>query len=172
MARSGEVRARAIASVCLWRSTSGEGALQDTSSVRVSIAQTANYWKYFIGQSKGLKRLDVFGKKQAIEAEYTAFANSSEENKAKYGEALTLISEAYDAMNASEKGANYLSEVGIRGTDIVLFAFRAKRMIDQLIETEDAEEKAGLIAKLEGFAAEHFKNYDAALDEEQFAKLF
>ena len=135
-------------------------------------AQTANYWKYFIGQSKGLTRLNVFGKKQAIEAEYTAFANSTEENKAKYGEALSLIAEAYTAMDATEKGANFLSEIGIRGTDMVLFSFRAKRMIDQLIETEDAEEKAGLIAQLEGFAAEHFKNYDAALDEEQFGKLF
>jgi hypothetical protein len=146
------------------------------SAVRIQYAakyaQTANYWKYFIGQSKGLKRLNVYGKKQAIEADYTAFANSSEENKAKYGEALSLIAEAYDAMNATEKGANFLSEIGIRGTDVVLFAFRAKRMIDQLIATEDAEEKAGIIAKLEGFAAEHFKNYDAALDEEQFAKLF
>jgi len=135
-------------------------------------AQTANYWKYFIGQSKGLTRLNVFGKKQAIEADYTAFANSTEENKAKYGEALSLIAEAYTAMDATEKGANFLSEIGIRGTDMVLFSFRAKRMIDQLIETEDAEEKAGLIAQLEGFAAEHFKNYDAALDEEQFGKLF
>jgi len=135
-------------------------------------AQTANYWKYFIGQSKGLKRLNVFGKKQTIEADYTAFANSSAENKAKYGEALTLIAEAYTAMDATEKGANYLSEVGIRGTDIVLFGFRAKRMIEQLIATEDADEKAGLIAQLEGLAAEHFKNYDAALDEEQFGKLF
>jgi hypothetical protein len=146
------------------------------SAVRIQYAakyaQTANYWKYFIGQSKGLKRLNVYGKKQAIEADYTAFANSSEENKAKYGEALTLIAEAYEAMDATEKGANFLSEIGIRGTDVVLFAFRAKRMIDQLIETEDAEEKAGIIAKLEGFAAEHFKNYDAALDEEQFARLF
>lgn len=135
-------------------------------------AQTANYWKYFIGQSKGLKRLNVFGKKQTIEADYTAFANSSAENKAKYGKALTLIAEAYTAMDATEKGANYLSEVGIRGTDIVLFGFRAKRMIEQLIATEDADEKAGLIAQLEGLAAEHFKNYDAALDEEQFGKLF
>ena len=29
-------------------------------------AQTANYWKYYIGQSKGLKRLDVESKKQAL----------------------------------------------------------------------------------------------------------
>ena len=146
------------------------------SEVRIQYAskyaQTANYWKYFIGQSKGLKRLGVYDKKQAIENDFTAFANSSEENKAKYGEALELIKEAYVVTDLTEKGATFLSEVGIRGTDVVLFTFRANRMIGQLLETENADEKARLLAKLQDFAAEHFKNYNAVLDEEQFAKLF
>ena len=135
-------------------------------------AQTANYWKYFIGQSKGLKRLGVYEKKQAIEADFTAFANSSDSNKAKYGEALSLIEQAYAASDATEKGANFLSEVGIRGTDVILFTYRANRMIEQLLGTEDAEQKAALISQLQASASEHFKNYNAALDEEQFAKLF
>ncbi|MFL2563808.1 MAG: S46 family peptidase [Flavobacteriales bacterium] len=135
-------------------------------------AQTANYWKYFIGQSKGLKRLDVYEKKQAIEADFTAFANSSDSNKVKYGEALSLIEQAYAASDATEKGANFLSEVGIRGTDVILFTYRANRMIEQLLGTEDADQKAALISKLQASASEHFKNHNAALDEEQFAKLF
>ena len=135
-------------------------------------AQTANYWKYFIGQSKGLKRLGVYEKKQAIEADFTAFANSSDSNKAKYGEALSLIEQAYAASDATEKGANFLSEVGIRGTDVILFTYRANRMIEQLLSIEDAEQKAALISQLQASASEHFKNYNAALDEEQFAKLF
>ena len=135
-------------------------------------AQTANYWKYFIGQSKGLKRLGVYEKKQAIEADFTAFANSTDSNKAKYGEALSLIEQAYAASDATEKGANFLSEVGIRGTDVILFTYRANRMIEQLLGTEDADQKAALISKLQASASEHFKNHNAALDEEQFAKLF
>ena len=135
-------------------------------------AQTANYWKYFIGQSKGLKRLGVYEKKQAIEADFTVFANSTDSNKAKYGEALSLIEQAYASSDATEKGANFLSEVGIRGTDVILFTYRANRMIEQLLGTEDAEQKAALISQLQASASEHFKNYNAALDEEQFAKLF
>ena len=135
-------------------------------------AQTANYWKYFIGQSKGLKRLGVYEKKKAIEADFTEFVNSTDSNKAKYGEALSLIEQAYAASDATEKGANFLSEVGIRGTDVILFTYRANRMIEQLLGTEDAEQKAALISQLQASASEHFKNYNAALDEEQFAKLF
>tara|TARA_B100000900_G_C20579810_1_gene717006 strand:- start:34 stop:2223 length:2190 start_codon:yes stop_codon:yes gene_type:complete len=150
--------------------------MDDDPAVRIQYAskyaQTANYWKYFIGQSKGLKRLGVYEKKQAIEADFTAFANSSEANKVKYGDALSLIEQAYAASDATEKGANFLSEVGIRGTDVILFTYRANRMIEQLLDTEDADQKAALISQLQASASEHFKNYNAALDEEQFAKLF
>ena len=45
-------------------------------------------------------------------------------------------------------------------------------MIEQLLGTEDSEQKAALISQLQASASEHFKNYNAALDEEQFAKLF
>ncbi|GIR12067.1 MAG: hypothetical protein CM15mP23_06420 [Cryomorphaceae bacterium] len=57
--------------------------------------------------------MGVYEKKQAIEADFTAFANSSDSNKAKYGEALSLIEQAYAASDATEKGANFLSEVGL-----------------------------------------------------------
>ena len=146
------------------------------SEVRIQYAskyaQTANYWKYFIGQSKGLKRLDVYGKKQAIEAEFTAFANASPENKSIYGDALNLIEEAYQLTNDTEHGANFLSEVGIRGTDVILFTFRATRMIGGLINATETTQKDAAREKLKDFAEEHFKNYNAVLDEEQFAKLF
>ena len=119
-----------------------------------------------------IEALGVYEKKQAIEADFTAFANSTDSNKVKYGEALSLIEQAYAASDATEKGANFLSEVGIRGTDVILFTYRANRTIEQLLSEEDADKKAELIARLQASAAEHFKNYNAALDEEQFAKLF
>ncbi len=146
------------------------------SEVRIQYAskyaQTANYWKYYIGQSKGLKRLGVYSKKLAIEDDFEAYANSNPENKVIYGDALSLIEQAYQSTNATEKGANYLSEVGIRGTDVVLFTFRAKRMMEGLLNATESSQKDVAREKLKVFADEHFKNYNATLDEEQFAKLF
>jgi len=135
-------------------------------------AQTANYWKYFIGQSKGLKRLGVYEKKQDIEQDFQAFANASKANQSKYGAALELVEEAYNETNETEKGATFLAEVGIRGTDAVLFTYRAHRMITKWMDTEDAEEKSLVLEELKSFAEDHFKNYNAALDEEQFARLY
>ena len=58
-------------------------------------AQTANYWKYYIGQSKGLIALDVQSQKEAIEQRFSNWAASSSELQAEYGEALQLIEEYY-----------------------------------------------------------------------------
>ena len=135
-------------------------------------ARTANSWKYFIGQSKGLKRLGVYEKKQDIEQDFQAFANASKANQSKYGAALELVKEAYNETNETEKGATFLAEVGIRGTDAVLFTYKAHRMITKWMDTEDAEEKSLVLEELKSFAEDHFKNYNAALDEEQFARLY
>ena len=40
-------------------------------------AQCANYWKYFIGQTKGLKRLKVFEKKKEIEDNFAKYGNEN-----------------------------------------------------------------------------------------------
>ena len=42
-------------------------------------AQTANYWKYYIGQTKGLKRLEVQAQKQkSLEALFARWVNDDE----------------------------------------------------------------------------------------------
>ena len=44
-------------------------------------AESSNYWKYFIGQTKGLKRLNVYEKKQEQEAEFTKWVNADADAK-------------------------------------------------------------------------------------------
>ena len=59
-------------------------------------AQTSNYWKYYIGQTKGLKRMNVYNKKKIIEDDFRVWvANGNAERKETYGNTLTLIENAY-----------------------------------------------------------------------------
>ena len=90
-------------------------------------AQTANYWKYYIGQSKGLKRLDVKSKKQALEARFTDWVNADSDRQAEYSEALGLIQSYYEDTDASVQGKVYALEAGLIGCDISLFSFRFYR---------------------------------------------
>jgi hypothetical protein len=135
-------------------------------------ARTANYWKYYIGQSKGLKKLGIYDKKKEIEDDFYKFSNLSQENIEQYGQVLSLFESSYNSIDSLEKSSNFLSEVGIRGTDLVLFVYRASRMINSMINSQEKNEKEKLLDNLKKMSSEHFKNFDYNLDKEQFYKLF
>ena len=133
-------------------------------------AQTANYWKYYIGQSKGLKRLDVESKKQALEARFTDWVNADTDRQAEYGEALELIQSYYEDTDASVQGKVYALEAGLIGCDISLFSFRFYRMAAGLF-SEDAEEVTATQTAMTGFVNSFFKEYDQATDRDLFVNL-
>ena len=133
-------------------------------------AQTANYWKYYIGQSKGLKALNVQGQKEAIEARFSSWATSSPELEAEYGEALNLIEAYYVATDATAKADAYALEAGLIGSDITLFAVRFGRTAPGLF-SGDADQIAETKARLSGLCDDFFKDYDMATDRDLFINL-
>ena len=133
-------------------------------------AQTANYWKYYIGQSKGLRALDVHSQKQAIEERFAAWVASSPENEAEYGEALGLIENFYKATDATAKADVYALEAGLIGSDITLFAVRFGRSASGLF-ADDSETVKATKARLSGLCDRFFKDYDMATDRDLFTNL-
>ena len=133
-------------------------------------AQTANYWKYYIGQTKGLKRLEVQAQKQKLEALFTRWVNESEDRKAEYGEALDLIADYYAETDATVKADVYALEAGLLGSDIALFGLRVGRGGAGLFDA-DPEKVAAAKAGLQGLADGHFKDYDMDTDRELFVKM-
>lgn len=62
-------------------------------------ASLANGWKYYIGQTRGLKNLDVKTQKQEIEHEFTEWVNADAERKMRYGNVLETIAAGYQLMD-------------------------------------------------------------------------
>jgi hypothetical protein len=133
-------------------------------------AQTANYWKYYIGQSKGLKRLDVESKKEEIETEFQNWVNADASRQAKYGEALEMIQSYYDETNHKVLADVYAREAGLLGADVVLFGIRFARMAPGLLG-DNAEEVEALRAALTDMASGFFDEYDQATDRDLFVKM-
>ena len=143
-------------------------------------AQTANYWKYFIGQSKGLKNLKVYDKKKAIEDQYQTWANETPERKAKYGDALKMIENGYKAGQPYNLPLTYLNEAVFQGPENLAYGYSAMRlyMTLQAQEGEKKKEKAKYDESIKGQAdmlaegiASHFKDYDFDTDKELFETL-
>jgi len=135
-------------------------------------AGTANYWKYFIGQTKGLKRLKVKEKKQKEEAEFQNWINQNPKAKMKYGEALVLIGDAYDVKGQYDIANVYFREAVYRGAEILGYAYRFsklsklmndKKSPDSLIDQNIVRLKAGVDG--------HFKNYNEQIDRNLFASM-
>jgi hypothetical protein len=157
-------------------------------------AQTANYWKYYIGQTEQLKNNHVYDKKKAIEDEFSEWANADASRKATYGETLDLLAKGYSATDPTVVSGRYLFEAGIIGPQSTVYAWRMDRIMNMYFETkngikaaqkeaETAEEKekiaseaATKMERLLGAAQaqteEHFGEYHQATDVALIANLW
>ena len=144
-------------------------------------AQTANYWKYFIGQTRGLKRLHVYDKKKAIEDQYLKWAAENPERQAKYGDALKMIEEGYKEGEPYNLPMVYMNEAVFQGAENIYYSFGAFSLYMTLstqASKKKKEEKATYDESIKQQAAElaagmkdHFKDYDVATDKELFQTL-
>ncbi len=62
-------------------------------------ASLANGWKYYIGQTRGLKNLDVKTQKQEIEHAFMDWVNADADRKLRYGNVLENIADGYQLMD-------------------------------------------------------------------------
>ncbi len=132
-------------------------------------ARTANYWKYFIGQTKGLKNLDVANKKRAIESELQAWIAQDAERKAKYGTVISDIEESYKLKAKTLLPNLYFGEAIYGGSEILKFAY----MFSGLEKAAgDQEKTAQILSKLEAVSTAHFKDYNMPTDRNMLASMF
>jgi hypothetical protein len=141
-----------------YMATSEKARLQYSSK----FARSSNYYKYSIGQNKGLAALNVIGKKQAIEKDFLKWVNESPERKAKYGSALDSINVAFQG--ADDKIAyQYSREALLGGPEIFAFATGSSPLYEALRGGNKAKIDAAA-NELRTSLDEYFKDYDANTD--------
>ena len=134
-------------------------------------ARTANYWKYFIGQTKGLKNLKVKEKKQQQEAEFMNWVNKSPATKAKYGEVINMMSASYEKIQETNLAKWYFIEGVYRGPEILGYSRRFTKLEKAMGEKDNQEKINASIESLKAGVEGHFKNYNMAIDQSMFASM-
>ncbi len=134
-------------------------------------AKTSNYWKYFIGQTKGLKRLRTAEQKAALENQFTDWANSTPAIKAKYGNVVSEINSAYNDMRKVNLAKWYLQEA-IFGTQILTIA-NSYQGLEKVLSNKEAkpEEIKAATEPLKEAAKEFYKEFNPPTDQKVFAAL-
>ncbi len=128
-------------------------------------ARSANYWKYAIAQNKALKKLNVYGQKQALEQEFTAWINEDAVREKKYGQALSLIEGAINANSEVRTAQLYIRETQISGAESFYFARKARQLFSALQEPDNTQEIDTSVEKFKGAATAFFKDYNAPTDK-------
>lgn len=149
--------------------------MNDDMAVRLKLAteyaKTSNYWKYFIGQTKGLKRLHTADDKRAIEKRFETWAASSAELKKKYGNVIPALKTSYEEMHKYNIARWYFQE-GVFGNQTLTYAYTFNALNDALANKESKpEDIQKLTVALKGAVADHFANYNASTDQKVFAAL-
>jgi hypothetical protein len=125
-------------------------------------SSSSNYWKNSIGMNRGLKRLNVIAKKEALEQRFAAFAAQS--NQEGYKTALHDIRQAIAGRAQDYATQQYYAEV-FRGVEINTIAGRATAYLQVLKDKDHSDEalekaKNALLLTAESF----YKDYHAPTD--------
>jgi len=133
-------------------------------------ARSSNYYKYSIGQNKGLVALNVVDKKKALESKFTQWVNEDSERQKKYGEALSLIEGSYKEQR-DDVASEYLMETMLRGPELFAFCMNMKGLYEAL-KSGSSDERIQLnVERIKSRMDDFFKDYDAPTDEKVAAAL-
>ena len=145
-------------------------------AVNIKYASTyaglANYWKYLIGQTNGVKRQKVMDKKVAIEEDFTRWVDGDQARKDKYGSIYTDLDNGYKNLSNYIGPLMYMS-LGLLAPDIVNFGQEFSQLEQQLLGIkENPEAPKETVNLLRESAKDHFKDYNAPTDQKIMAGLF
>lgn len=123
---------------------------------------SSNYWKYSIGQKRGLERLNVIGKKEDIEKQFNTWVSGSQDRKDKYGEALNMIKTSIEGRSEYYNALQYLNEC-IQGCELLSMNRGAAGLITAL-KAKDDKKITEAVNQIKSFSTDFYKDYNAATD--------
>jgi len=148
-------------------------ARTQSAALRIAYADKqssiANAWKKWIGQNKGLKELDAIGKKLALEAEFMERAEL--QGNVEYMQLISLMHAANDERAPYMLARSLFIEWVYYGPDVLNYAWSFAALIEKWEALEEADALDETIEKLKSQTADHFRQYDAAVDEGLMAAL-
>lgn len=150
-----------------------DGFMRKDNAIKIQYASkyagVANYWKKWIGETKGLKKSNVVAFKQDFEKKFQERVNKAGK-QAEYGTILADFEKNYKDIREYAIARDYFTEVVLRNSEILSFGYRLYQL-EQVYNTKGEQafndRKNNLISGFEGL----YKDYSAQVDEKVFEQL-
>lgn len=149
--------------------------MASSDAIRIKYASKyagiSNYWKYYIGQTRGLKRLRVVEKKKEIENAFKNWVNADEARLKKYGSVLSDFESAYRHLAHTARAQVYLREAAY-GAEIIGMAARMEQLAHLLADkkADPAKQEEALRRAKESYD-NFWKNYNPGTDRKLLAAM-
>ncbi len=150
--------------------------MDKSDEVRIKYASNyaglANFWKNKIGESRGLKRLNVYDKKKAIEDHFDAWVKADESRVEKYGTVLQDLSDSYANFTETNYNARLWNfQLALFGSQMMQFPLQTQGIINILKSGQKGEELQASLAPFYAMGEGQFKNYNAPTEEKILAAI-
>lgn len=127
-------------------------------------AQISNYWKYFIGQTRGLKRLKVYEKKKAEEDAFVQWINADANRKTRYANVISDMEAAYKELDKVILPDVYFNEC-VFGMEINMLFLKLFPLYGALKNPDIAPEQLNAVVEsVRPEVEDYFKNHNASTD--------
>ncbi|NND95235.1 MAG: S46 family peptidase [Flavobacteriales bacterium] len=126
-------------------------------------AGVSNYWKYFQGQQRGLKKLKVYDKKKQLENDFTEWVKADPDRTKMYGEAIPSLEKGYAGLENFKLAQTYLTEAAFE-PNLYLMAYRSGQLAGAL-ESADQEAIDAAVSALKDRAEGAYKDYNLPTDK-------
>ncbi len=133
-------------------------------------AQIANYWKYWIGESKGLDKFNAVAEKEKYETDFTNRISKDPTLQAKYGNILPRLKELYAEIEPLGVLLDYNSEIFSNNVELTTIAM----LLSQLEEIYTANGEAAynqMKPRFANYISSVYKDFDAETDQEVLGTL-
>ena len=146
-------------------------AMNKDRKVRIQYASkhagTSNAWKKWIGEKRGLERLNAIGKKKKLEKQFSLWAK--DQSLKIYSELLPRYEKIYEELTTYSLASDYFYEAGY-SLDIIRFVTKFKSFKSINKNTPEAEIKSKIF-KLNSSIKSFFKDYDKETDKKIFTEI-
>lgn len=135
-------------------------------------ASISNSWKRWIGENKGLAKLNAIEKKQQFEEKFNTWCKADAERDKKYGNLLQQYKQVYEEYASYKLAVNYISELIFRnGIEISTISNSLAPLVSLADNNGTGEQlniqKKAILKQMDNF----YKDYYMPLDKEIAAKL-
>ena len=132
-------------------------------------ASVANYWKKWIGETKGLKKSNAIAAKKKFEDEFQQKVIKSGK-QAEYGSLLADFDKNYTEIKDYALARDYFTEVALRNTEILSVGYKLYQL-EQLLSTKGEQAFTDRKNNLSNGIADFYKDYNKEVDKAVFEQL-